>query len=189
MGVLFNFEQDNVDKAATLKQVRTFFSDDLLNLEDMAGQSVNFMLSSARADPTGVHKSNGNAVERQMINTVDARRELALIVECLQQLKPKRREIIELRYFSNYSTTRAIIESGFSRSRFFEYLNAGMLEFARIYARYGRDLQIRQVATKGMNWMSKATKWAMIGLTVLLAVDLFFFVGYMLGWKFLLFLL
>lgn len=151
MGVLFDFKQDDVDKTATLKQVRSFFTDDLVKLEDMAGQSVNFMLSSARADPTGVHKSNGNAIERQMINGVDARRELALIVNCLQQLKPKRREIIELRYFSNYSTTRAIIESGFSRSRFFEYLNAGMLEFARIYARYGRDLQIRQVATKEVN--------------------------------------
>lgn len=149
MGVLFQFEQDNIDKAATLKQVRAFLVDDLPKLEDMAGQSVNFMLSSARADPTGVHKSNGNAVERQMINGVDARRELALIVECLQQLKPKRREIIELRYFHDYSTTRAIIESGFSRSRFFEYLNAGMLEFARIYARYGRDLQIRQATVKG----------------------------------------
>ena len=37
--------------------------------------------------------------------------------------------------------------------------------------------------------MSNATKWAMIGLTVFLAVDLLFFVGYLLGWKFLLFLL
>lgn len=37
--------------------------------------------------------------------------------------------------------------------------------------------------------MDKKTKWAMIGLTVLLAVDLFFFAGYLLGWKFLLFLL
>lgn len=37
--------------------------------------------------------------------------------------------------------------------------------------------------------MSKTNKWALIGLTVLLAVNLFFFVGYLLGWKFLLFLL
>lgn len=37
--------------------------------------------------------------------------------------------------------------------------------------------------------MSKTTKWAMIGLTVLLAVDFLYLVGYMMGWKFLLFLL
>ena len=37
--------------------------------------------------------------------------------------------------------------------------------------------------------MDKTTKWAMIGLTVFLAVDLLIFVGYLLGWKFLLFLL
>ena len=42
---------------------------------------------------------------------------------------------------------------------------------------------------KGVNWMDKTTKWALISLTVLLAVDLLFFVGYMMGWKFLLFLL
>ena len=189
MGVLFDFKQDDVDKTATLKQVRSFFTDDLVKLEDMAGQSVNFMLTGPSADLAGVRATNGNAIERQMINGVDARRELVLIADCLRQCKPKHQQIIKLRSFHDYSTTRAIIESGFSRSQFFDNLNSGLLEFARIYARHGRDLQIKQVATKGMNWMSKATKWAMIGLTVLLAVDLFFFVGYMLGWKFLLFLL
>lgn len=189
MGVLFNFEQDNVDKAATLKQVRAFFKDDLIKLENMAGQSVNFMLTGPSADLAGVRATNGNAIERQMINGVDARRELVLIADCLRQCKPKYREIIELRFFANYTTTRAIMESGFSRSQFFDNLNSGLLEFARIYAKHGRDLQIRQIATKGMNWMSKTNKWALIGLTVLLAVNLFFFVGYLLGWKFLLFLL
>lgn len=151
MGVLFQFEQDNIDKSATIKQVRAFFADDLVKLEEMAGQSVNFMLSSSRADPTGVHALNGNAIERQMINGVDARRELALIVECLEQCKPQHQKIIELRYFHDYSTTRAIIESGFGRTQFFNQLNAGMLEFARIYAKHGRDLQIEKVATKGVN--------------------------------------
>lgn len=144
MGVLFDFKQDDVDKTATLKQVRSFFTDDLVKLEDMAGQSVNFMLSSPSADLAGVNAPNGNTIERQMIRSVDARRELALIADCLRQCKPKHREIIELRFFANYTTTRAIMESGFSRTRFFDYLNAGMLEFASIYARYGRDLQIKQ---------------------------------------------
>lgn len=151
MGVLFDFKQDDVDKTATLKQVRSFFTDDLVKLEDMAGQSVNFMLSSPSADLAGVNAPNGNTIERQMIRSVDARRELALIADCLKQCKPKHREIIELRFFANYTTTRAIIESGFGRTQFFNQLNAGMLEFARIYAKRGRDLQIRQVATKGVN--------------------------------------
>ena len=112
MGALFNFT--SVDDKATAANVRTFFRDDLSHLERLSGQSLRNALSSPRLSENG---SNGNhafnGVENAAINSIDAKNELSIVAEVLNQCSESTRKLITDRYINGLTVWQAASAIGY----------------------------------------------------------------------------
>ncbi|MFR5662411.1 MAG: ArpU family phage packaging/lysis transcriptional regulator, partial [Limosilactobacillus mucosae] len=143
MGALFNFT--SVDDKATAANVRTFFRDDLSHLERLSGQSLRNALSSPRLSENG---SNGNhafnGVENAAINSIDAKNELSIVAEVLNQCSESTRKLITDRYINGLTVWQAASAIGYGRTRYMELFNAACNEFAERYAARGHELRIFQ---------------------------------------------
>lgn len=143
MSVLFHFKETNIDRKATIVNVRQFFTDDIPQLEEMAGQSLNAMLSSPRLDNVGSPGTHLSSTEDLMVSSVDAKRELRIIAKTLNQCSKRSRDVIVLRYMKHLTVSQICAQSYLGHTAVYTHTYDAFLEFAnRYYYASGHDLRI-----------------------------------------------
>lgn len=140
MGVLFNFGE--LDEKATIQKVGKFFKTDVVRLERMANSSLNSALRSPNLDKIGGH-ANGNHVEDMMMNSLNAKQELRLIVDTIQLCDLDNKTILTEECIHHKSPLKVMMDDLLcSKSNYYKKRQDALLEFADRYANKGRDLHI-----------------------------------------------
>lgn len=139
MSVLFKFQ--SVDEKATAANVRQFFKQDVDELEQLAGDSLGGLYHSPSFDSTPSH-TNVNHTETQVIKTIDARKELGLIVQTIKECSKDTQTILVKRYINHLPVYKVAQFMGYSLSRYEDKQRLAFVEFANHYAAHGRDLRI-----------------------------------------------
>ena len=144
MSVLFQFKEPEIDEKATIINVRDFFTDDVPKLEEMAGRSLNSMLSSPKLDNVGTPGTHLNSTEDLMISSVDAKRELRIIALVISQCTDNSRDILTWRYLKHLSLAQIYELYYMTHSTVWTHTNKACLEFANRYSHVdgGHDLRI-----------------------------------------------
>ena len=144
MSVLFQFKEPDIDEKATIVNVRSFFTDDVSKLEQIAGQSLNSMLASPKLDKVGSSGSRLNGVETMMVNSADAQRELHIIAQVISQCTENSRDILTWRYLQHLTLFQIYELHDMSHNTVWTHTNKACLEFANryVHADGGHDLRI-----------------------------------------------
>lgn len=140
LGVLFKSRP--VDKAKTAANVRAFFKNDVQELQAMAGRKLTGFLSSPNLAMTGSSNHAINGTESRYINAVNADQELKNITGALETCTKQAQKIIIMRFIEGRPARQMANYLCLSESQYFQYQQAALCEYAREYARYGRELQI-----------------------------------------------
>lgn len=139
MSVLFHF--DTVDTKATARQVREFFKSDVSELEYRTNATLSGLLRSPKLDGIANH-SNTNGTETAVIDGVDAKHELSLIVESIENCTAFNRRLLELRYIERQKVWQIEQTVGYGHQTVCEKLNEACVNFATQYSLHGRDLRV-----------------------------------------------
>lgn len=143
MSVLFQFKEPDIDEKATIINVRNFFTDDVPRLEEMAGQSLNAMLSSPKLDKVGTPGTHLNSTEDLMISSVEAKRELRIIALVISQCTDSSREILTWRYLKHLSLVQIYELHYMTHNTVWTHTNKACLEFANRYSHTGAGHDLR----------------------------------------------
>lgn len=140
MAVLFNFPE--INEKSTAKNVLNFFNDDVDKLIRVAGHSL---ATTSQLRTTGeVGTNNLNGMEHRMLNAHDARRELDLIADAINELPMESRKLLTYKYINNWSDTKILIELHIGRATLQRHLVKARVDFAYQYATKGRNLLIEK---------------------------------------------
>lgn len=140
LGVLF--KSRTVDKAKTAANVREFFKEDVQELQAMTGRKLTGFLSSPNLAMTGSSNHATNGTETCYIEAVNADQELKNIAGALKTCTKRAQKIIIMRYIEGRPFRQMYEYFCVSESQYGLYQQRALCEFAREYARYGRNLQI-----------------------------------------------
>ena len=139
MAVLFNFPE--INERATTKQVRQFFNDDVEQLQKLAGLSLR---SITMDNIGGGHSNHLNSYEHGLIKAVEARQELKLIKQAINDCPAESKQLLTARYINHFPLFRIAMDDGYSRATLQRRFNSALLEFAYRYLRQGRNLLVSE---------------------------------------------
>lgn len=144
MSVLFKFKQLN--RSATINNVKAFFRSDLPELENISGLPISSALNSPELDVSSIATTNINHYENIMIRSVDAKRELSIIADTIKELKSTNADsfkVLSSLILEHESDTSCITTNSYSSSLFYHRIKPqAMIDFAYQYATHGHDLLI-----------------------------------------------
>lgn len=140
MGVLFQFQ--SVNKKATAANVRQFFKKDVEKLEYLSGNSLSGLYHSPSFDSVPSGGNHLNNTEKQVIDAVDARKELGLVIQAMNECTPLSKKILVYRYIKDLPMFQIEQLIGYGSSQAHVKQQQAWLEFANHYAEHGRDLRI-----------------------------------------------
>lgn len=140
MGVLFKSKP--VDKAKTGAKVRAFFKKDVQELQAMAGRKLTGFITSPNLTKTGSSNHAINGIESCYLEAVNADQELETIAAAVNTCSEKTKKIIIMRCIEERPCRQMEEYFCVSPSQYYLYQQKALCEFAREYARYGRNLQI-----------------------------------------------
>ena len=140
MGVLFKTKP--VDKVKTGANVRAFFKNDVQELQAMAGRKLTGFITSPNLTKTGSSNHAINGTESCYLEAVNADQELKNIAGALETCTKRAQKIIIMRFIEGRPFRQMYEYFCVSESQYGLYQQRALCEFAREYARYGRNLQI-----------------------------------------------
>ena len=140
MGVLFKTKP--VDKVKTGANVRAFFKNDVQELQAMAGRKLTGFITSPNLTKTGSSNHAINGTESCYLEAVNADQELKNSAGALETCTKRAQKIIIMRFIEGRPFRQMYEYFCVSESQYGLYQQRALCEFAREYARYGRNLQI-----------------------------------------------
>lgn len=138
MSVLFNFPE--INEKSTAKNVLNFFHDDVDKLIRVAGRSLSTTSQLRTNGEFGTNNLNG--MEHRMLNAHDARRELDIIADAINELPIESQKLLTYKYINNWSDTKIMVELHITRATLQRHLVKARVDFAYQYSTKGRNLLI-----------------------------------------------
>lgn len=111
-------------------------------MESIAGSSLGGLYHSPSFDGVSTGSNHLNNAERQIIKTVDAKKELGLIIQAMQECSSMSKTILVNKYIHHLPMFKIGHLIGYGQSQTKQKQRLALLKFANHYAAYGRDLRI-----------------------------------------------